>query len=64
VAASNDLNTANDALDVAVDVAAAATVPSGSSTAKSGGGAFEWLTLALIGWCLARKFREKRQPAR
>ncbi len=64
VAASNDLNTANDALDVAVDVAAAATVPSGSSTAKSGGGAFEWLTLALIGWCLARKFREKRQPVR
>lgn len=50
VVASNDTNAANDAREVAIDVSAAATAVTGSSgAAKSrGGGAFEWLTLALL----------------
>ncbi len=56
VVASNDTNNANDARDVTVDVAATATA-NASTPAKTGGGAFEWLTLLTLlwlGWCRVR----------
>ena len=58
IGASNDTNAANDARDVAVDVSAAATAtnPPGG---KSGGGAFEWLTLALLALAGWRRVRNR-----
>lgn len=74
VVASNDTNAANDTRDVTVDVSAAATVTN-PPAGKSGGGAFEWLTLALLalaGWlqsptgrrCCSRTRRASRRATR
>jgi hypothetical protein len=57
VSASNDTNAANDSREVTLDVSAAASraVVSPSSAKTKGGGAFEWIGLALLGWMVVRR---------
>jgi hypothetical protein len=58
VSALNDVNPANDAREVAVEIGGTNVQASnGPGTGKGGGGRMEWLALALLGLLVARKQR-------
>jgi hypothetical protein len=56
VTAVNDVNPANDARDVAVDISGTTVQASNGPDGKGGGGRLEWLALAFLALLVLRKW--------